>query len=133
MPYRSCGTPCRPRTAQARHGSHHQGDSLGITVKDSLSQGLVVWAVNAYSPSRDWEGLVQELADIRPGIPETAFDDENAKRLDDELQDLHVRILEGLRARITRGKLRKSDWRGLYEAPLPSSISRCGTSSVRPG
>ncbi len=95
-----------------------KADSLGITVRDSLSQGLVVWAVNAYCPSRDWEGLVQDLAVIRPAILETAFGDEQSKRLDEELQDLHVRILEGLRARITRGALRNSDWLGRYELTL---------------
>ena len=93
-------------------------DSLGITVRDSLSQGLVVWAVNAYCPSRDWEALVHKLKANRPGILETAFGEEQAERLEEDLQDLHVRILNGVRGRIIRGALRKSEWNGLYEVSL---------------
>ena len=95
-----------------------KADSLGITVRDTLSQGLVVWAVNAYCPSRDWEALVHGLEAIRPGILETAFGEEQAERLEEDLQDLHVQILDGVRARITRGALRKSEWNGLYEVTL---------------
>lgn len=93
-------------------------DSLGVTVRDSLSQGLVVWAVNAYCPSRDCKAPVQRLEIFRPDILETAFGDEQAGRLEERLEDLHVQVLEGLRARIARGILRKSDWRGLYEVSL---------------
>ena len=93
-------------------------DSLGTTVRDSLSQGLVVWAVNAYCPSRDWEALVHKLKANRPGILETAFGEEQAERLEEDLQDLHVQVLHGLRARIIRGALRKSEWNGLYEVSL---------------
>ena len=93
-------------------------DSLGITVRDSLSQGLVVWAVNAYHPSRDWKALVHRLKLNRPEILETAFGEEQAKRLEEDLQDLHVRILDGVRGRIIRGALRKSEWNGLYEVSL---------------
>ena len=93
-------------------------DSLGITVRDSLSQGLVVWAVNAYCPSRDWEALVHRLSANRPEILETAFGEEQAERLEEDLQDLHVRILDGVRGRIIRGTLRKSEWNGLYEVSL---------------
>ena len=93
-------------------------DSLGITVRDSLSQGLVVWAVNAYHPSRDWKALVHRLKANRPEILETAFGEEQAERLEEDLQDLHVRILNGVRGRIIRGALRKSEWNGLYEVSL---------------
>ncbi len=93
-------------------------DSLGVTVRDSLSQGLVVWAVNAYCPSRNCEASVQRLEIFRPDILETAFGDEQAGGLEERLEDLHVQVLEGLRARIARGILRKSDWRGLYEVSL---------------
>ena len=93
-------------------------DSLGVTVRDSLSQGLVVWAVNAYCPSRNCEAPVQRLEIFRPGILETAFGDEQAGGLEERLEDLHVQVLEGLRTRIARGILRKSDWRGLYEVSL---------------
>ncbi len=92
-------------------------DSLGITVRDSLSQGLVVWAVNSYCPSRNCKA-VQRLEIFRPGILETTFGDEQAGWLREKLKDLHVQVLEGLRARIARGILRKSDWRGLYEVSL---------------
>lgn len=93
-------------------------DSLGVTVRDSLSQGLVVWAVNAYCPSRNCKASVQRLEIFRPGILETAFGDEQPGGLEERLEDLHVQVLEGLRARIARGVLRKSDWRGLYEVSL---------------
>ena len=93
-------------------------DSLGITVRDSLSQGLVLWAVNGYWPSRDWEVLVHRLQANRPEILETAFGEEQAERLAEELQDLHVRILEGVRGRIMRGSLRNSEWNGLHEVSL---------------
>ena len=53
-----------------------------------------------------------------PDILETAFGDEQAGGLEERLEDLHVQVLEGLRARIARGILRKSDWRGLYEVSL---------------
>ena len=105
-------------TPQAATAETTRADSLGITVKDSLSQGLVVWAVNAYCPGRDWEALVQGLNAIRPGILETAFGEEQAERLEEDLQDLHVRILDGVRGRIARGPLRKSEWNGLHEVTL---------------
>ena len=93
-------------------------DSLGITVRDSLSQGIVLWAVNAYWPSGDWEALVHRLQFNRPEILETAFGEEQAERLAESLQDLHVRILDGVRGRIIRGALRRSEWNGLYEVSL---------------
>ena len=93
-------------------------DSLGITVRDSLSQGIVLWAVNAYWPSGDWEALVHRLQFNRPEILGTAFGEKQAERLAEHLQDLHVRILEGVRGRIIRGALRKSEWNGLYEVSL---------------
>ena len=102
----------------AATGDISKVDSLGVTVRDSLSQGLVVWAVNAYCPSRNCEASVQRLEIFRPDILETAFGDEQAGGLEERLEDLHVQVLEGLRARIARGILRKSDWRGLYEVSL---------------
>lgn len=93
-------------------------DGNDATIVDTLRQGLVVWSVNAYCPSRDWSEYVVRVGQARPGLLQNAFGVSSNKALEPEVEDLHVRLLGELKERILHGALRESDWGLKHELTL---------------
>jgi len=105
----------------------------GVTVQDTLRQGLIVWAVNAYCPTRDWERYLDSLE----GGPDSFslygfFGTAKRREIAPQIADLHVRILDELKKRISRGRLQRSHWGLDHDLALSVLALRFGA-SPQPG
>ena len=91
-----------------------------VTVRDTLRQGLIVWAVNAYCPSRDWDAYLDRFNRPRQALSPVPgfFGTPDRRKIVPQIADLHARILHELRKRISRGPLRRSDWALGHELAL---------------